>query len=144
MDERFTYLVEKYLDNNLDEREKAEFEKFLTDPLCSEYLEKIKKVEMFVEEGFRMRNERAARRAAAAGKKKPGYPEPDDISEEVKEDYLKYGGLRNPETVAAVKQMHQNMLKHNRNIRRLIFGSVAAVILIGIAIIYLLTSMTSP
>ena len=113
MKKRFTHLVAKYLDFELNKKEKAKLDKFLLDPTCSEYLKK----------------------AEIAHKL---------LVEEVERDIIMYGGKKDPETVAAVKRMHENMLKHNRKIRRRIFGSVAAVILIGIAIVYLLTSMTSP
>jgi hypothetical protein len=149
MNKRFRYLVEKHLDNNLDEKENSEFAKFLEDPLCIAYLEKGKRIEKFIEEGFRLINKKAAGEAAAAaaavaGKKGIRYPEADDIAEEVKEDILKYEVMKNPETVLAVKQMHQNMLNRSRNIPILIFSSAAAAILIGIAFFFLQPSRTSP
>ena len=38
MDERFIFLVVKYLDDKLEGDEIQEFEKFLKDPLCQAYL----------------------------------------------------------------------------------------------------------
>ena len=154
MNKRFTNLVSKHLDSRLNEKENAEFTEFLKDPLCAAYFKKAVKADKVIEEVFRMMREREEKRAAAAaagekaaaaaGKKIKPYPEPDDIEEQVKEDIIKYGGLRNPETVAAVKLMHQNMLIRRKNIRMLIFSSVAAAIVIGIAFIFLQPSMTSP
>ena len=153
MNKRFTNLVSKYLDSQLNEKENAEFTEFLKDPLCVTYFNKAVKADKVIEEVFRMTREREEKRAAAAGeeaaaagagKKKPGYSEQDDIEEQVKEDIIKYGGMRNPETVAAVKRMHQNMLIRRKNIRRLVFSSVAAALLIGLAIIFKNPTLTSP
>lgn len=52
MDKRFTYLVEKFPDDDLTKKEKTEFEKYLRDPLCADYLRKAKIAEKIIDEGM--------------------------------------------------------------------------------------------
>jgi tetratricopeptide (TPR) repeat protein len=106
MDERFTYLVEKYLDHNLTETEKNEFEKYLAEPLCMDYLEKAIKAEKLMMEGFRLLKTEA--------------------------DDFQYGKNISEETREAVRLMHRNMLNRRKRIRLFSYAGMAAAVLIGL------------
>ena len=107
MDKRFKYLVEKFLDNNLSEKQKGVFEKYLEDPACREYLEDAEKIEKIIDKGLmkilsdKYKNEKFDQ-------------EEDNIPEEIKQDVLKYGAINDPETRAAVRHMHERMIRRNR------------------------------
>ena len=123
MDKRFTYLVEKYLDHKLNEPEKREFEKFLKDPACADYLKKAEITEKLKEREYRKMQEKAGEKVAAAETKEYGQSEADDFQEEIPEDGLEYGGNEDSEIAEAEQRMHQEILKRGKKILFIISGS---------------------
>jgi len=131
MDERFTYLVEKFFDNSLEERERVEFENYLLNPVCSDYLEKAKKAERIIEKGY-------WRLLGKEYKKEFPDADPEVFSEEIMEDIFKYRNKVSDETKEKVRAMHREMLRQNKRNRLLIYGSVAAaaIVVIGMFLIF--------
>jgi tetratricopeptide (TPR) repeat protein len=127
MDERFTYLVEKYLDDTLTEKEKEEFRKYLDDPLCEDYLAKATKAEKLMKEGFRLLNTEA-----------------DDFQKNLNEDIERYGQNISNETRETVRQMHQNMLNRKKKIRLFSYAAIAASLLIGLVFTWVLYPKQTP
>jgi hypothetical protein len=126
MNKRFSYLVVKYLDHELSEAEKAEFEKYLEDPKCAEYLKKAEFAQKIIDEGFRhLKTER------------------DKMQKEIEEDVARYGSNISKETHEKVRLMHQNMLNHRKKIRLLSYGSVAAAVLIALFFLWPLQQKSS-
>jgi SOS response regulatory protein OraA/RecX len=83
MDERFTYLVQKHLDYKLEGAEIIEFDKYLENPECLNYLEDARVANSFVEREMRKmfaNPEKAKELMADLG-----------FDEKTKEDILRYG-----------------------------------------------------
>ena len=108
MNKRFKYLVEKYLEHSLSAPEKAEFEKFLDDRACAEYLKRAEKSERIIQEGFRLLIEKADAAASARAEAE------DDTPEDIREVVKRFGGKDDPVARAAVKRMHEQMIKRRR------------------------------
>ena len=131
MNERFTYLVSKYLDKGLTDAEKVEFEKFLNDPLCADYLKKAEIAEKIIDEGFR-------KRIADAKKKISPHLDNNDfqkeieegeLHKEIEEDISSYGSDLSAHTHKAVSQMHRNMNDGRKRTFLLRYAGIAAAIL---------------
>jgi hypothetical protein len=136
MDKRFTYLVEKYLDNSLSEKQKAVFEKYLEDPACREYLEDAEKIEKIINTGLK-------KILSLKTKEDLDFEMAEaEIPEEIKQDVLKYGSINDPEARATVRRMHERMIRRNR-IRFLLKYVLPAVFLI-ISLITLWTGYIKP
>jgi tetratricopeptide (TPR) repeat protein len=141
MNKRFTYLVQKYLENELEDSEIAEFETFLQDSKCAEYLRKTEKAEKIIDEGFKLL-------FADIEKSENLIPEQDEIQQEVEKDFLWYqaNGI-NPETRRMVSRMQQEMLAKSRKEKLLplkIISVIAAAAAITIGVAYFLGAIQSP
>jgi len=134
MDERFTYLVEKYLDNDLSVTEKAVFEKYLEDPACRKYLENAEKIEKVMKEEFGRMQEKAQGSGRGARGMETG--EEDDIPEEIKLDVLKYGGKDDPVARGKVRRMHEQMIRRGRIRVFLKYILPAASLLVGVYFLF--------
>jgi len=127
MNDRFAFLVEKYLDNSLEEKEKAEFEYYLGEPDCALYLKHAEAIE------YLLVNELGPfLRELAMGE----HPElrDDPKMEEIFRIIDKHSDIPNPELKGMVKMFHSNMLRRKKRVRFALFASipVAAVLLIGL------------
>ena len=131
MNKRFTYLVSKYLDKGLTDAEKVEFEKFLDDPLCVDYLKKAEIAEKIIEEGFRKRIADAEKKivphtdVGALQKEIEG----GEFQEEIEADISRYGSDLSAHTHKAVSQMHRNMNDGRKRTVLLRYAGIAAAIL---------------
>ncbi len=138
MDERFTYLVQKFLDNNLQGSEKKEFEKYLADPLCAAYLEDAKKVDKVIEEGFREIIDHVNKKGELLEKEK-------EIPEDIIEAFKLYGNSYDPEIKKRIEEAHQDMLRRRKRIRLLSYGAAAAAaVIIGLVLIFTPYNTSSP
>lgn len=124
MDERFTYLVEKYLDHNLSKEEQKEFDAFLKVPGNKEYLIKAEKAEKIIEEGFK--------HIITKLENDLNIPKPDELNDEIEEAIKTYQGITSKEAKNIITQLKQ---KHRR-VNYSILG-LAATILIASLILFL-------
>ena len=125
MDERFTYLTEKYLDRSLNPAEEAEFEKYLSRKECAEYLEKAKKAEAIIEAGYREML------------KSETYGVTPEEAAEIEEMIRKYSGKASKETRDKVSAAHREMLRKRKRKLIIQFSSLAAMVA-GAALIFTL------
>lgn len=124
MDERFRYLVEKYLDHNLNKEEQKEFDTFLKDPVNKEYLIKAEKAEKIIEEGFK--------HIITKLENNLNIPKPDELNDEIEAAIKTYQGNTSKEAKNIITQLKQ---KHRR-VNYSILG-LAATILIACLILFL-------
>jgi hypothetical protein len=138
MDERFTYLVQKHLDHNLEGAEILEFDKYLENPDCVDYLEKAKEIDKFIDEGMRQM-------FADPEMVEELLSEPSEFDKQIDEDIARFGGSNiSTETREKVRLMHENMLTGRKRTRRIIYGSLAATVITGIIIFFALSFHQTP
>ena len=120
----------KFLDNELEPDEEAEFQNLLLDADCAAYFKKATLANEIIVEGFKSI-------LAKAEKKQADIIEPcDELDEEIIHDMKLYGRNIPPEIHAQVDEMHAQLLKSLKRKRLIIYFSVGAVILIGLILIY--------
>ena len=134
MNDRFAYLVAKYLDQSLGERERAEFEYYLGEPLCAAYFKDAEEIE------YLLKNELSPYLLSEIGMKNPQYIDDPEIAE-FEKLVEEFTGRHHPEVIRMVTKMHSNMLRRNKRVRFALFASipVAAAVLVGL--IFLLLSL---
>jgi len=123
MNERFAYLVEKYLENDLFGDEVAEFEKYLTDPECAEYLKEAEQIEKLMMEGLR-------ELVSAAEKKEILKTFPDGVPKEIIEDSDDEEIVPDERFREVLDEAHSLMIRRRRKIRVLSYVSAAAVAMV--------------
>jgi tetratricopeptide (TPR) repeat protein len=129
MDDRFKYLVVTFLEHELPEHERPEFEKYLEDPDCAAYLKKAEFANKLIDDGFK-------KLVAESNKKDPFNADGENFPEELIADVELYGNTENPEIRQKLRDVHRNMLKRRKRIRLLTYGSAAAVILFALMLLW--------
>ena len=134
MDERFTYLVEKYLENELNAEEQDEFGKYLSDPGCAEYLKRAAEIEELMAAGIR-------RFAVKDSDKKKQAPEQGDGNEEM---YGSGGSDDHSETREMLRRVHRQMITRKRRVRIYSYSGIAAAVLTGLFLFFQLRPGPDP
>jgi len=122
MNERFAYLVEKYLEDDLLGEEVAEFEKYLTDPECAKYLKEAEHIEKIMMERLR-------ELVLDVEKKEILKTFPEGLPKEIIEDSENEELMPKELFKELLEKEHRLMLRRRRKSRLLAYGSAAAVLI---------------
>jgi len=122
MNERFAYLVEKYLEDDLLGEEVAEFEKYLTDPECAKYLKEAEHIEKIMMERLR-------ELVLEVEKKEILKTFPEGLPKEIIEDSENEELMPKELFKELLEKEHRLMLRRRRKSRLLAYGSAAAVLI---------------
>jgi hypothetical protein len=127
MDKKFKILVVKFLENELSDSEQKKFEKYLLDPECQAYLEKAKRADIIIREGFQslleMENLKNKKKSF-----KDEYREmfgEDENFDQIEADIEEFGKDISLETHLEVHRWHNEMLASRRKTKALYYRIIS-------------------
>jgi tetratricopeptide (TPR) repeat protein len=132
MDERFKLLVAKYVDGELPENEKAEFEKYMLNPACVKYLKTAENVNELIEEGLKALRVEAVRKSKLTEKEafREMYGN-DDYFDEIEADHKRYSNTISDEARDAVRQMELAYQSDKRRSLLSVFSTISIAITVA-------------